>query len=421
MKRMLYVYKSMLNKLQYEWKDRVIFMFAMIMLAAVFFSRVVLSVAMAGFIITCFLRGDIKDLFRNFLHSPLLWGMSLLFMIPLVSGLWSSDEQTWQNILRIKLPLLLLPLAFASGARFSNKQSQWLALFLISLVVAGSFWSFLKYSTNMQLVNEGYLKAKSIVTPLQNDHIRFSWLVSFATLLCGILLWHRKLSQKALRISLYLAGSWFIIYLHLLASRTGLFSLYIMLAGAALWLIAQKTKKTQAVTLLVILLLLPLAAYLLFPTFRNRVKYIYYDYGYFKDAHYLPGGNDAARIISLKAGYGLVKTAPLAGVGFGDIYPATIEWYDTKYPQMQATDKIYPSSEWLLYGAGAGIPGLLLFSCVMGIPFFIKKHNKMPAWLLLNITVAFGFLFDIGLELQFGVFIYSFSVLWCWKWFSNEA
>jgi len=25
-------------------------------------------------------------------------------------------------------------------------------------------------------------------------------------------------------------------------------------------------------------------------------------------------------------------------------------------------------------------------------------------------------LFDIGLEVQFGVFIYSFVVLWCWKW-----
>ena len=27
-----------------------------------------------------------------------------------------------------------------------------------------------------------------------------------------------------------------------------------------------------------------------------------------------------------------------------------------------------------------------------------------------------GFVFDIGLEVQFGIFIYSFIVLWWWKW-----
>jgi hypothetical protein len=39
----------------------------------------------------------------------------------------------------------------------------------------------------------------------------------------------------------------------------------------------------------------------------------------------------------------------------------------------------------------------------------------------LNIIAAFSFLFDIGLEVQFGVFIYSFLVLWLWKWRMEEA
>ncbi len=81
---------------------------------------------------------------------------------------------------------------------------------------------------------------------------------------------------------------------------------------------------------------------------------------------------------------------------------------------MPETDKILPGSEWMIYGAGAGWPGLLLFSLVMLIPFFTPVSEKLP-WLLLNVTAAFSFLFDIGLEVQFGVFAYAFMVLLNWK------
>ena len=110
---------------------------------------------------------------------------------------------------------------------------------------------------------------------------------------------------------------------------------------------------------------------------------------------------------------------PGTGVGFGDILAKTKEWYAGNYPQMIDADKIYPGSEWMMYGAGCGIPGLLVFLFAMCIPFFIKTTNPL-LWYLLNITAAFSLLFDIGLEVQFGVFIYSFVVLWWYKWLSGE-
>jgi O-antigen ligase len=106
---------------------------------------------------------------------------------------------------------------------------------------------------------------------------------------------------------------------------------------------------------------------------------------------------------------------PASGTGFGDIDIETRKWYSENFPQMLETDMIRPSSEWLIHGAGMGWPGFLAFSVVMLIPFFVPVQDKLPWWLL-NLTVAFSFLFDIGLEVQFGVFIYAFIVLWWWKW-----
>jgi len=83
---------------------------------------------------------------------------------------------------------------------------------------------------------------------------------------------------------------------------------------------------------------------------------------------------------------------------------------------MTETDKILPSSEWTMYGAGTGWPGFILFSMILLVPFFIKDLRKNIAWLLLNCFMLLSYLFDIGLEVQYGVFIHAFVLLWWYKW-----
>ena len=72
-----------------------------------------------------------------------------------------------------------------------------------------------------------------------------------------------------------------------------------------------------------------------------------------------------------------------------------------------------------MYGVAAGWIGFVLFTIVMFIPFFERTRSQF-FWVTLNLVMAFSFLFDIGLEVQFGVFIYAFVVLWWWKWLDRE-
>ena len=87
---------------------------------------------------------------------------------------------------------------------------------------------------------------------------------------------------------------------------------------------------------------------------------------------------------------------------------------------MQSTDKILPSSEWMMYGSGVGWPGFILFSFIMLVPFFIKQLIKNMTWWMLNIFMASSYLFDIGLEVQYGVFIHAFILLWWYKWLQTQ-
>jgi O-antigen ligase len=389
------------------------------MMVFLFFSRALLSVFMIAFVVIACYHKNPRAQLRNFLSSPVLWGMSLLFLMPLLSGLWSTDKKEWVDVLRIKLPLLVLPVAFAAPFQFSRKQWDIIAWIFLALVAGGSIWSMFHYASDMEAINESYLRAKSIATPLGNDHVRFSWLVSIAVLLCGWIWWRVRDRQKLLATIVLLNMAWLIIFLHLLAARTGLFSFYIMVLVIGTWLILEKAKLVTGIILLIALVSLPFVAYLLLPSFQNRVSYILYDYGHFSESRYLPGGNDAARVISLRAGWALLNKNPIAGIGAGDIPALTRQWDINQYPGMLDTDIIYPSSEWLIYGLTAGWPGVILFTAIMLVPFFYQRRPGL-VWLLLHLTAAFSFLFDMGLEIQFGVFVYSFIVLWWWKWFKPQ-
>lgn len=403
-----------------DLRKHILFYTIIVMMVSFFLSRAMLSISILVFVLTCFFHRDIKGLVKNFFASPVLWSMSLLFLLPLISGLWSENKNEWINILRIKLPLIFLPLGFAAPFTFSKTQWHWLSSVFIALITAGTIWCMFHYITNMAAVDEGYLRAKTLLTPLNNDHVRFSWLVTIAILFAGWLWWRKKEDSKFIAWLLMLVMLWLIVFLHILAARTGLFSFYIILFATALWFILKKTKPLYGGALLVMLVSLPILAYFILPSFHNKVKYFQYDFGYFREAHYLPGGNDATRVISLKAGWNIMMDHPVTGVGFGDVFEEAGKWYDLNYPQMLPSDKILPGSEWLVYGSACGIAGFLIFTFVLFVPFFVQAKNKW-GWRLLSLLVIFSMLFDIGPEVQFGVFSYAFIVLLCWKWFSGDT
>jgi hypothetical protein len=289
-----------------------------------------------------------------------------------------------------------------------------IAFIFLFLVFSGCCWSLWQYAQNVHSVHEQYLKAKIFSTPLENDHVRFSLTVAIAVV-CLVLLLKKYVARKKWIIPVA-SIIFFIAYLHILSARTGLISLYIFLLLAIFHLLINSKKTKWAVGLLALIIVMPAMGWFLFPTFQNRIKYNLYDLSNVRENKYVPGANDGNRILSLKAGWNVLNKHPL-GVG-GDIVHKTYEWYDKNLPQMAETEKLFPSSEPLMYAGFAGWMGLILFFIIMLLPFFEHLKSNYFFWFILNLQMAFSFLFDIGLEAQFGVFIYAFIVLWWWKWFN---
>ena len=401
----------------FNWRKEVLLYSIMIMIAGLLFSRWLLSSALIVFILASFVHKNFLQQLKELFSSPFLWSMTVLFFIPLVSGLWSEDLAHWSRIMRIKLPLLLLPICFAGLKEFRFRDWEKIGWSFIILMLLGSGWSIFYYLLDIKAVHAGYLQSHAIITPLKNDHVRFSLLVAIAIFTAIFLILKKRNDYTtALKVFLFITLSALVVFLHVLAVRTGLVCFYLSLFIFIGWLLWNKKYLVRSISLLLVIIVLPVASYFALPTFKNRIRYFNYDISFVKKNIYLPGSNDGTRIISIKAGWDIQQQNPITGVGIGDVEKEMNHWYDAHHRQMIQSDKILPSSEWVMYGAATGWPGFILFTIVMLIPFFIKTLNKNIFWWMMNVSIVLTYLFDNGLEGQFSVFVHAFILLWWYKW-----
>jgi O-antigen ligase len=389
--------KSFFNRHKAEWPQVLAEVSVLAMVLGLFLSRAFLLAP---------LRLGWREWLRRSTIDPLVWIFGLCWMLPLASGIWSEDHQAWMDVVRIKLPLLLLPLGWV-GFYFSERGQQRIGWALIGLVLFGAGYSIVKGFEGSDSVLRDYLSGKTLPTLLDNDRVRFSWLV------VAILFWMgmgwvdagKRLRRLYIFLSIIL-----IMFLHVLAVRIGLLCFYLLAFFFLLRALLTPATHIRAAILMLLLIALPIAMYQWLPTFRARVNYIRYDWSHTMNGKYLSGGNDAIRIQSLQVAGDIIRAHPVAGVGFGDIRSAMSKGYDEVSPGLSEQDRIYPANEWAVYGVGMGCIGLIAFSaCMIALFFFSSSHPFYGrSWALATILTMVT---DIGLEVQYGVFLIPFFIL----------
>ncbi|MET0464613.1 MAG: O-antigen ligase family protein [Chitinophagaceae bacterium] len=396
-----------------EWRKKAILGLLIFMLGSLFISRAMLSMSMILFIAITTVHTGFLHQCRAFAKSAFLLSIAVLFLIPFISGLWSADTHEWAEVMVIKLPFLLLPLAFAGNWQGTVRHHRLIAGCFVAFTTIACCWSLMQYFLHMDLINESYLRAKTIPTLLGDDHVRFSWLV-FLAIWIAVFLTETNRARGWKKMIPALAAIFLIIYLHLLAARTGLAMFYLLAFCYACYKV--KTKPRLAVTVLAGVTALLLLGWFCFPTFRNRVRYNLYDLSFVVNDQYRSGTSDGNRVASLKAGWALLSEHPLTGVGAGDVWQETDRWYEGHVKEIQDSDKLYPSNEWLAHGCMSGWPGVIIFSAVVLLPFFIRTIKERFFWTSFHLSAISLFMVETSLEMQYGIFIYTFFGLWWWKW-----
>lgn len=399
-----------------------------VLIASLIYSKFALSVCMIALLVVALFELDWtrpfplrfnsafrQNLRRTWEYRPYL-ALSLYFFLVFFSGFGVEDQGYWLERLRIKIPFLLAPFAFASLPPLHKKQYYGIFYFLLVLLTFTALQVSVHYLQNFTQINELMGKGHPMPTPM--NHIRYSLLLTLG-ILGGVYLSIRKFYwqypwERYLIIGLTL---FLFAFTHILSVRSGLLALYLALTVLSLGYVLQTGKIKYAVICLIVLIGLPLVAYQHVPSFRAKARYTIYDM-----EMYLAGEegkySDSERIISLQFGMELGRQNPWTGVGAGDLRQEMHRLYEERYPDLPHK---MPHNQLVSIFAGTGLVGLLVFCFAFFFPLFYQRNYRDPMLSSLHLIIFISFLMENTLETSVGVALYLIPLLLGLNYLSSQS
>jgi O-antigen ligase len=341
--------------------------------------------------------------------------LSIPFFLVLISGLWSENVGYWLERLRIRLPFLVLPIAFYFFEPLS-KRTFYSLLYAFSIVVAVNCLVMLvNYAFHFETVT--YRLGRGKPMPFVKEHITFSIMAVFACF-SSFTLWRERFFLKNPIETKFLLGLSIFLFLalHIISVRTGLLTLYICLIINLFIYIFKEKKYLIGTVALVALMSFPLAAYRFIPSLQMRVNYALWDFQQYKDGN-LVKKSDSERIVSLQMGMAVLKKNPIFGVGSGDLMDAVGKEYAQNYPQLEVRE---PHNGLLFMAVGVGSVGLLIFLLGFSFHLFYKKYFHHILYLTLHIVLLASITIDFIIEASFGTTFYVLFLCLFFNYFKKN-
>jgi O-antigen ligase len=343
--------------------------------------------------------------FTHFWQNKALIALIIPFLLVLCSGLWSENTGYWLERLRIKLPFLILPLAFANLPPLSKKQfSSIFYVFLIAFSIFCGRHLFFYYQ-HFEEINHGL--GQGIPIPTNWNHISFTTMAVFA-LLGGLELWKDNFywKNKFERFLILCLTIFLFVAIHILSVRSAIIILYICLIIKLIHIIFYQKQWKIGLLSLAILTTIPFIAYQTIPSLKQRIAYAIWDYDQYKRGD-LDQKSDSERITSLKMGLAACQQNPILGVGYGDIMDEVGRQYTLSFPKLEIRE---PHSFWLFSLAGTGIIGTLIFLIAFFTHWLAEKRYRIALFSLLHILILFTNSIDFVIEGTYGAVFYAFFV-----------
>ncbi|MBX2907968.1 MAG: O-antigen ligase family protein [Taibaiella sp.] len=375
------------------------------MFAGFLFSRALLSIAMFLFGINAIRDVQVRQWFRQ-----RWWLLGLCWLaIYALSWFWTENKGGWGEHLQTKLPFLLLPLAFSYQPRFNQRQLQFFTLSVAAMLIISAGYTMAIFLSNPSFYIDEYKVSHMLPTLPKRDHIRSSMSAALFVM-WAVYAWPR-LGDRKVKALVGVCIALLVVYIHVLAAKTGLLSLYLFIGCWAVYMAFGR----QRLLGFALLACIPIAMFIAFkalPTLRERIVYIGYTMFMYQHNYRTDNLSDGARLISYELSADLIKQHPLTGVGAGDMKNEMDSMYAQRYPQTDEHGRLLPHNQFLVVGLGCGIPGMAIFLAWVLWPLSRIRKNRQSffffvAWLILFIQL----MIEPVLEVQFGVFVYLFFLL----------
>jgi O-antigen ligase len=380
-------------------KENILMGIGILFFISLFYSKFLLSLTLFSFVFLAianeelrFSFSGLKALARRYKSDPVLWSFGLIFLGVLLSMLYSSNVQQGLKHAQLKLPFLVLPLAFA-GIKVERSMMLKLIYAFVGIAFLSAVIVSITYLLDYNYYNDLIGKGQSLPTPIQ--HVSYSIIMSFAAVSAFILFLEDELYVR-LKYPVLIIGVLLFLFMHLLAVRSGIVTMYLGLFLLILKRIFVTKKYLQGFGCLAICIVAPLLAYYFIPSFYNKVGYMLWDFKQMlqnKTVNYSDGG----RLLSYQLGWDLFTDNPWLGTSLGDFKEVCSNWYQANVADY--TGKLnFPHNQFLFSLASTGIIGFIIYQIGIWLPFIKGKMFRNSFSLCLYAIVVTSFLVETQLE-----------------------
>ncbi len=201
-----------------------------------------------------FLEGNFIEKFKLFFRNKAALIIAGIWLMHVLGLLYTSDLTEGFKDIRIKLPLLIFPVIVAGSEPLSRKQFNWVMAFFIGGIFAGSMVSMAVISG---IIHRPVYDIRDIFI-FHISHIRFALFTCIAIFSLLHFLFSSELSfQVSEKIGLALLATWFIIFLVIMESVTGLSILMVASTMLLLYFALKNKRGSFRVSFLLFALLIP--------------------------------------------------------------------------------------------------------------------------------------------------------------------
>ena len=347
--------------------------------------------------------GDLKEKFKNLKESNIFWVLISLFLLHLMGLLYTSNFEYALKDLKIKLPIFFLPIVFITSPPLSIAAFRSILKVLLITALLSSIYGMYYYLCYFQVTFFELREMSHFIS-----HIRLSLLNTIAAFAAFYLLaknnW-RKLSYTNLYY--LMAGIWLFIFNGIMGARMGLVVFFILLLLGSIFLVIRHKKIWLAAVLLVLMIALPILSYVTLPSIKMRTHEVVYELQSYHLNQDPNGKSIAQRFVYWNIAWDIFKTAPLMGIGTGDVADAFNSYYLAHPNLLQQQYQHRAHNQWLTILLTFGILGLLLFMLVVFYPLFYNRKYLDYFYIVFFIAFALSLLTEDTLETQAGVTFYA--------------
>lgn len=185
-----------------------------LMLIALPLSKFLMSVAQFYLVGLWLLDKRLLEKWREFFKNRAAMVLVSIYLVHVVGLLWTTDFHYAAKDLRVKLPLLALPVIVATSPKISRRVFHYLILIFIAANVVGSLFSM------RELLTKEIFEIRKI--SLFISHIRFSLNICVAIFSGLYLVFGSRFFKKPVKAILLILVIWLMVFLGIMESVTGI-------------------------------------------------------------------------------------------------------------------------------------------------------------------------------------------------------